>query len=173
MHPSAVGRTFRTPICPKGHDKRVVGVCGTSCVRCAVEYQREKRSEGHRPKLTKVYCVNGHNKLEVGVRPSTNACAECCRQAVRRGEHSKRAALYGVPLAMVGRDADALKVREVREALGLTREQLSRLSGVHYKTLSGIEDGRQRGWPQTRKKIVDALASVIAERRRRRERAGI
>ncbi len=72
---------------------------------------------------------------------------------------------------MVGRDADALKVREVREALGLTRKELSRLSGVHYKTLSGIEGGRQRGWPQTRKKIVDAVARVMAERSRRAQNA--
>ncbi len=57
--------------------------------------------------------------------------------------------------------------------LDLSRKQLSSLSGVPYTTLWRIEAGQHKGWPATRKKIVDALASVMAERRRRKEKAGL
>ncbi len=174
VHPSAKGRTFRKPICPKGHDKRVVGVIRNyCCAGCDAEYQRNRRRSRRQQEMRKRFCPKGHDKLEVGVMRPTNACAECHRHRQKMLWRKTSVERFGVPMTMVGHDADFPRVAEVRVGLGLSRKQLSSLSGVPYTTLWRIEAGRHKGWPATRKKIVDALASVIAERRRRREKAGI
>lgn len=166
-HPSAVDRVFRKPICPRGHQKSVVGVDAKGyCLRCAADHIRDRRSKGDFSKPTKRYCERGHDKFVLGMR-FNNYCAECDRVRMNTVKRRERAEAFGVPLYLVGKGADVLRVREIRESLGLSRPALSRLSGVNYQTLASIERGRWRGRPLTRKKIVDAIASVMADQDRR------
>ncbi len=48
VHPSAVGRTFLRPICPKGHDKRVTGVGPQSFCRLCRNTAKRKTERRQR-----------------------------------------------------------------------------------------------------------------------------
>ena len=121
------------------------------------------------------FCRRGHDKRAVGTAGHGNACRECARASWRRYRHRERAERHGAPLGFFGDFGrrGPLRLRPVRESLGLSRRALERLSGVSRFTIADIERGRSRGWPTTRKKLVDALAPLLAERARRLEKAGM
>lgn len=171
-HPSAVGKVFRKPICPRGHDKRIVGVDTGRCLKCRSEDVKARNRRGHTREIKSFMCPKGHDKRIVGVRKTNGICVACDRERNKRFGRKKRAEVWGVPVEMVGCDADALKVREVRLALGFSVRGFARLVGVSKTTVQNIEAGRYKGRPTTRKKIVDALAEILANRRKRAKRIG-
>lgn len=162
-HPSTIGRTFRNPICPHGHDKRITGVYGRSCAPCHNEIAQRSRENGHKPEMRSEWCVNGHHKPTVGIGHN-NYCLECKRTQTRERKRRKWAERHGVPVELFGADRDRLELRKLRESLGLTRSDLARISGIGESALRQIEQGRSKGWPTTRKKLLEALSPLIASR---------
>jgi transcriptional regulator with XRE-family HTH domain len=53
-------------------------------------------------------------------------------------------------------------IREAREALDLTQEQLGELAGVDHSTISRIENGLIASPPRTIKALTDALGQEKA-----------
>lgn len=56
-------------------------------------------------------------------------------------------------------------IREAREALNLTQEQLGELAGVDHSTISRIERGLIDSPPRTIKALTDALGQKKARKR--------
>lgn len=165
---------FLRPICPQGHDKRIVGTYGYSCKACAQAIEKRRRERKHRPAMQSPFCINGHDKRIVGTTSSNNGCRECARVLQRRYARQKRAQKYDAPVILFGAGKGHMSgLRRTREMFGLSRPDLERLSGVSRNTITDLERGRSRGWPTTRKKLIDALAPLLTARRKRLERAGI
>jgi transcriptional regulator with XRE-family HTH domain len=163
IHPSAVGIDFRKPYCPKGHFKPEVGVYGYSCAACHNELAQRNRANGKRYNLRSEWCTNGHHKPTVGLTHN-NGCAECRRTTSREQKRKERARKYGAPVELFGAGRDYLELRKLRESLGLTIDDLSRISGVPFSTVKQLEDRRSKGWPTTRKKLLEALSPRIKNR---------
>jgi DNA-binding transcriptional regulator YiaG len=155
MHPSAVGLRFNKPICPNGHDKRIVGV--TSSKECR-ECKRRRPRIPYR--FVNPYCKHGHDKRIVGVK-RTGSCAECHR-AIDRNRNQKKARRNPKSL----HHARAVtNLRQVRKELGLSVAALSRLSGISRKTLDQWERGEQKAWPENQAKLLQAIAPILRERK--------
>ena len=56
----------------------------------------------------------------------------------------------------MGRDM-ATPLREIREARGLSQDDLARLADVGRNTVGGLEAGRRKARPSTRRKLARAL----------------
>lgn len=135
---------------------------------CASALQKRRRERGCRPEMRSEWCANGHHKPTVGVMSKTNGCRACAREVQRASKRLKRSKLYGAPVELFGEREHGLDtLRVARESLGLTRPALEQLSGVSRNTITDIERGKSKGYPTTRKKLVDALAPLLAEKQRR------
>ena len=56
------------------------------------------------------------------------------------------------------------QIKEVREAKGMTQEELAQLSGVSRVTISGLENGTERGTTsKTLLKIASALGVPVEQ----------
>jgi putative transcriptional regulator len=49
------------------------------------------------------------------------------------------------------------RLRDLREAKGLSQDDLSKLSGVAKGTIIGLELGRRKPRPSTRRRLAEAL----------------
>ncbi len=151
-------RRFVKPFCPKGHDKRVVGVSGCGhCREC--RRSRPQRNDFH---FVAAECVNGHDKRVVGVR-SNGACAECHR--IRNGNWWART---GGPAANPDHLDNGRRVPNlaaVRKDLGLTQKELALLSGVSLAVLQKVELGRNRARPPVLRALLGTVARLMRERR--------
>ena len=56
-----------------------------------------------------------------------------------------------------------VRLREVREELGLSQKDLSKASGVSMSTISMIETGKQKAHPSTLRKLADGMGVNIRE----------
>lgn len=169
-HPTMVGRTIGARKCKNGHDRMLVGMWGKGCAECHRQVMRLRKERGHAPKLTCEYCRNGHHKPTVGMTKN-NGCKECARVNGREYRRRERAAKYDVPMELLGADKRqpfGKKLRGLRESLGMTRSDLERASGVSRFTIIDIERERSRGWPTTKKKLLDAFSRLIRENHRGR-----
>jgi ribosome-binding protein aMBF1 (putative translation factor) len=132
------------------------------------------------------WCARGHHKPTLGTIGKNRGCRVCHREArarwgrenqerIRRRKIERRAKRWGVPVQFVGAEAVYMsgeKLRATREALGLSREKLARLAGVSYGCIAHIELYGRRPMPRTQKRILDALAPLLAQRRRKLRELG-
>ena len=56
-----------------------------------------------------------------------------------------------------------VRLREVREELGFSQKDLSRVTGVSTATISTIENGKAKAHPSTLRKLADGLGVDIRE----------
>lgn len=54
-------------------------------------------------------------------------------------------------------------LRALRERMGLTQFDLSRISGISQSTVSALETGKQRPWPSTRRALASAFSMTLDE----------
>lgn len=104
------------------------------------------------------YCVRGHDKREVGTT-SQGACHECNRMFARRAHARRRRRENPVP-----------NLRTVRRGFGLSQQAFADLADLHINCVWALENvpGR-KARPSTQEKIVEAVATLQGQRRRRRE----
>jgi transcriptional regulator with XRE-family HTH domain len=74
------------------------------------------------------------------------------------GSHRKTSRLMTAEVVVVG----GIKLREWREQLALTQQELAERSGVGIATVSRIEQG-QPALPSTRRKLAEALGMTPAQ----------
>ena len=55
------------------------------------------------------------------------------------------------------------RIREVREALGLSQVELSRRARIASPNLSAIEHGQREAWPKARRRLARALKCTEKE----------
>ena len=167
-HHTMVGRRIRKRKCVNGHDRVFVGMYGGSCAACCADIQRRRKERGVVPRVASEWCVNGHHKPTTGFVSGSNGCRECSKASQRNYQRRKRSERYDAPVALFGARDEGLKLKPLRESLGLTRADLEALSGVSRFTIVDLERGRSKGYPTTRKKLTDAIARCIAEKRKGR-----
>ena len=49
------------------------------------------------------------------------------------------------------------RLRELRDRASLSQEELAEKAGVSRATIADLEAGKRTAWPQTRRKIAEAL----------------
>ena len=130
VHPTAVGVTFRDPICKQGHDKRRVGITkAKQCKECATRRAREEQAAKRAnvpppervPALRPLREGRGHglNELafEAGLDPSLLSKLERGR---RLATYEQRIAIYRALSVLSARD------EERREAEAQRRERMAK-----------------------------------------------
>ena len=160
MHPSAVGHKFKKPFCPRGHDKREVGVYFGQCLRCR-ELNRGSWTKERKPyHFVEPICLRGHDKRVVGV--GTNGdCAEC--KYIRTKQRRRRLA-QNDPNSML-RAVLIPHLRETRQDLGMSMQELAGATGYHPSFLWRLEAGTCKATPLAQARILGAIAPLLSERK--------
>ncbi len=153
-------RSFNRPVCPRGHDKRVVGAdAGRHCLECKRERQR---SNGGR--FVVPVCVLGHDKRVLGARPN-GGCAECHRIRNRLWDERRRREARKANPDHPAHARHVPNLAAVRNNLGLSQAELALASGVSKDTIQKIEQGRQRARPVVLRKLLATVSRLMRERR--------
>lgn len=146
---------FRKPICPHGHDKRIVGVSANNwcraCKRISDPRYVKKRASHV---FIEPICINGHDKRIVGSRVN-GGCAECHRIRNRKW---RKAHAKPKPLAIPN-------LRLVRKDLGLSAQQIVDETGISLSALYKIETGTNRATPENARRILSVIAPRLSERK--------
>jgi DNA-binding XRE family transcriptional regulator len=151
--------------CKHGHDKNVVGSLGDGrCKECRRIYDLGHRESRKSTAFVNPICVNGHDKRVVGSRWG-GACAECQRAHNRRYLRKKtRERAKHNPYCVI--EARYLpKLRETRRDLGLSVQELAKLTGVSASALYKIETCEHRARPYALRRILPVVAEKLRERK--------
>ena len=62
-----------------------------------------------------------------------------------------------------GRESEAMKLREAREAVDLQQKQFARLVGYRPSSISQVETGARRAWPALRQRCSEVLGVPESE----------
>jgi DNA-binding XRE family transcriptional regulator len=149
-------------LCKRNHDKNVVGVDSSNyCKQCKRDLDKTYQAKRVERALARDKCHVGHNLNQVG-RVYGGKCRECARLAAKRYYYRKRR-----PLKLNNPNGflNAKRIphlRAMREKMGYSRAEFSRLSGVSKDVLEGIEGGG-RARPIILNKILDFFAEQIKE----------
>ena len=77
-------------------------------------------------------------------------CCTSCKNNITRTRYN-----YNKPLS--SRELVFLKLRELRQAKGLTQTQLAHKIGMASSCVSAVEGGARQPWPNFRRKVAKAL----------------
>lgn len=160
-HPSAVGRRFREPVCPRGHDKRIVGVRKNNfCLEChRASNRRYWREVRPRHYFVKPFCSRGHDKRVIGV-DLQGKCLICLQ--IWRERYSNKLA-RGNPRSL--RRAQRIpNLKALRNELGITVQELSEASGVSHSAIYRLQN-EVRARPKTLAAILKVIAPLLRERK--------